>query len=234
MTNKYVALITARGGSKGLPRKNILPLCGTPLIGWTIQAALECPYIDRVLVSTEDTEIASISKSLGAEIIERPNELATDTATSIDVLSHSIKWLEDRGESQYKGMVLLQPTSPLREAHHITEAIELYENVNANFVISVFEPSHTPIKSYIERKDGSISGLYSNDAPYQRRQDLPRAFQPNGAIYTFSISEFKLNNHFPRTKVFPYVMSEDDSADIDTLEDLVKVKEILKLKEANK
>lgn len=234
MSNEYVALITARGGSKGLLRKNVLPLHGIPLIGWTIKAAQGCSYISKVFVSTDDYEIAKISEDLGALVINRPEELATDTASSIDVILHAISWLEQKEVQKYEGMILLQPTSPLRTSHHIKEAIELYEKTAAKFVISVFEPTHTPIKSYLENDDSTISGLYSNEAPYQRRQDLPRAYQPNGAIYAFSIDEFKLNNHFPRNKVFPYVMSEVESADIDTLEDLRKVEEQLKIKEINK
>ncbi|EGQ8469064.1 CMP-sialic acid synthetase [Vibrio alginolyticus] len=234
MLYEYIALITARGGSKGLPRKNVLPLYGIPLIGWTIKAAQGCSYISKVLVSTDDDEIACVSKDFGAEVIDRPDELATDTASSIDVISHAISWLEQKEVQKYKGMILLQPTSPLRTSHHIKDAIELYENTTANIVISVFEPTHTPIKAYLENEDGTLSGLYSNEAPYQRRQDLPKAYQPNGAIYAFSIDEFKLNNHFPRNKVFPYVMSEVESTDIDTLEDLKKVEIQLKLKDANK
>ncbi|ENK2022038.1 MULTISPECIES: acylneuraminate cytidylyltransferase family protein [Vibrio] len=234
MLYEYIALITARGGSKGLPRKNVLPLYGIPLIGWTIKAAQGCSYISKVLVSTDDDEIARVSKDFGAEVIDRPDELATDTASSIDVISHAISWLEQKEVQKYKGMILLQPTSPLRTSHHIKDAIELYENTTANIVISVFEPTHTPIKAYLENEDGTLSGLYSNEAPYQRRQDLPKAYQPNGAIYAFSIDEFKLNNHFPRNKVFPYVMSEVESTDIDTLEDLKKVEIQLKLKDANK
>lgn len=234
MTDKYVAIITARGGSKGLPRKNVLPLLGKPLIGWTIQAAKNCPKISRVLVSTDDNEISSTSEKLGAEIIDRPKELGTDRASSIEVLSHAIDWLEQEDAVSYRGMVLLQPTSPLRTSKHITEAIEIYEKKDAHFVISVFEPIYSPVKAYLEGADGSISGLYSSEAPYQRRQDLPKAYQPNGAIYTFSIDEFKSNNRFPRNKVFPYLMSEAESTDIDTFEDLKKVEEQLKLKEAAK
>ncbi len=233
MFNKYVALITARGGSKGLSRKNVLPLCGKPLIGWTIEATKNSSHISRVFVSTDDDEIALTSKSFGAEVIDRPSELATDAASSIDVISHAIDWLRQK-EEKYTNIVLLQPTSPLRSSQHIAEAIDLYEKTAAKLVISVFEPTHTPIKAYLEGEDGSITGLYSNESPYQRRQDLPKAYQPNGAIYIFSIDEFKLNNHFPRNKVFPYVMSEAESTDIDTHEDLKKVERQLRLKEANK
>ncbi|WP_319535992.1 acylneuraminate cytidylyltransferase family protein [uncultured Vibrio sp.] len=227
MSRQHIALITARGGSKGLPRKNILPAHGTPLIGWTIKAALDCANIDRVFVSTEDDEIAKISRQFGAEIIVRPDELASDTSSSIDVISHAIGWLEDH-HIETPWMTLLQPTSPLRTATHIEQALNLLQHKNAHLVISVFEPSHTPVKAYLEQENGSIEGLYSNEAPYTRRQDLPRAFQPNGAIYAFSVAEFKRNNHFPRTQVFPYIMSEADSADVDTLEDLMVVEQRLK------
>ncbi|UPR28453.1 acylneuraminate cytidylyltransferase family protein [Vibrio crassostreae] len=227
MKAKYIALITARGGSKGLPRKNVLPVNGTPLIGWTIQAALQCTDIGRVFVSTDDSEIAAVSVEYGAEIIQRPHELASDTASSIDVVAHAINWLEDH-QIPCSKMTLLQPTSPLRTSRHLQEAIDLFKIKNAKFVISVFEPSHTPIKSYIEREDGSIAGLYNDEAPYTRRQDLPRAFQPNGAIYAFSVEEFKRCKHFPRKGVFPYVMSEVDSADVDTLNDLRVVEQRLK------
>lgn len=227
MTEKVIALITARGGSKGLPRKNVLPINGKPLIGWTIEAALNCEQVERVFVSTDDDEIADISESFKADIIQRPDILASDTASSIDVVSHAITWFEEKG-IDCDSIVLLQPTSPLRTAVHLDEALTLYMSKSANFVISVFEPSHTPVKSYIAREDGTIEGLWSNDAPYMRRQDLPRAFQPNGAIYAFSKNEFKLNNQFPRNKVYPYIMSEADSADIDTINDLYLVEERMK------
>ncbi|WP_226684806.1 acylneuraminate cytidylyltransferase family protein [Shewanella indica] len=227
MERKFVALITARGGSKGLPRKNVLPVNGTPLIGLTINSAKESNFISEVFVSTEDTEIAKISSEYGAKIIKRPDELATDTASSIDVVSHAIQWLED-DEISFTDMVLLQPTSPLRTSVHLDEALALYIENDALFVISVFEPAHTPVKSYIQAKDGTISGLYSDEAPYMRRQDLPKAYQPNGAIYAFSVAEFKQINHFPRTNVYPYIMSVDDSADIDTMEDVKLVEKRLK------
>lgn len=225
--SEYTALITARGGSKGLPRKNVLSVGGKPLIAWTIEAALKCPYVGSVFVSTDDEEIARVSLQFGAEVIQRPPELSTDTASSIDAVSHAIEWLE--GNKQLgPNMILLQPTSPLRTTQHLSEAVETFCSRAASFVISVFEPTHTPIKSYIELDNGTISGLYSDDAPYQRRQDLPRALQPNGAIYIFAVKEFIRNNSFPRKNVFPYIMSEKYSIDIDTLEDLIKVEQRLK------
>lgn len=224
-----VALVTARGGSKGLPRKNILKLHGFPLIGWTIKAAQECGMVDRVYVSTEDEEIAKISKSLGANIIPRPEALATDFATSEAVIEHAISWLESKNVKT-KQVVLLQPTSPLRNSHHLSEALEALYNSDAECIISVFEPAHTPIKSYIQQLDGSISGLYNDAAPYMRRQELPKAYQPNGAIYAFDTQAFLRFNRIPRENVIPYVMSELESADIDTLEDFIKIEKILEEK----
>ena len=222
-----IALITARGGSKGLPRKNILKINGKPLIAWTIEAAKFCSSIERIFVTTDDFEIAKISKDFGAEVIQRPTELATDTASSIDVISHAINWLE-RENIKTETIVLLQPTSPLRTATHLKEALALFNAKQAKFVISVFEPAHTPIKSYIEAENGTINGLYSDEAPYMRRQDLPRSFQPNGAIYIFDKNEFELNLNFPRINIYPYIMSEKNSVDIDTLEDFLLVEERMK------
>ncbi|WP_299016317.1 acylneuraminate cytidylyltransferase family protein [uncultured Photobacterium sp.] len=224
-----VAIITARGGSKGLPRKNILPLKGTPLIGWTINAALESNCVDLVYVTTDDEEIASVSKQCGASVIPRPAELAQDTMSSEPVIQHAIEWLASQ-DIHPDSFALLQPTSPLRTSKHIDEAFHFFQESNAQCVISVFEPSHTPIKAYVETQNGTITGLYGADAPYTRRQDLPRAFQPNGALYIFDRESFMCEAQIPRENVFPYIMSESDSADIDTQEDLNRVEQLLKAK----
>jgi CMP-N,N'-diacetyllegionaminic acid synthase len=224
-----IALITARGGSKGLPRKNILPLGGKPLIAWTIEAALKSDAIDRVFVSTEDAEIADISHRFGAEVIPRPTSLARDTSSSEVVIEHAINYLFTQEPSfRFDTVTLLQPTSPLRTSLHIDSAFELYEKNNANLVLGVFEPTHTPLKAYLELDDGSIAGLFSPSAPYTRRQDLPRAFQPNGSLYLFGVKNFLKGNQIPREKVFPFVMSEQESADIDTKDDLLTVERILR------
>lgn len=227
MKNDVVVLITARGGSKGLPRKNILPLWGKPLIAWTIEAAMKAQSVDRVFVSSDDEQILEISKDYGAETICRPAELASDTASSDSVISHTLDHLVLSGVN-VSTLVLLQPTSPLRTFAHVDDAVYKLQSQNADCVISVFEPSHTPIKAYVENEDGSIKGLFSLDAPYTRRQDLPRAFQPNGAIYAFKVNKFQDNGHIPRTNVYPYVMSEIESADIDTQDDLDKLNNYLK------
>jgi CMP-N,N'-diacetyllegionaminic acid synthase len=221
------ALITARGGSKGLPRKNILPIMGTPLIAWTIKAALESECIDNVYVSTEDDEIKSVSIALGAQVISRPVELAQDNSGSESVIAHALEFLK-LNDIVTTEVFLLQPTSPTRTSQHINEAYDLYVKESANCVISVFEPEHSPAKAYKLNDDGSIEGLLFIGAPYSRRQDLPRSFQPNGAIYIFSTDVFMLDKLIPRTKVYPYIMNKNASIDIDTLDDLIEAESYLK------
>lgn len=224
-----IAIITARGGSKGLPRKNVLNLKGIPLIAYTIKAAINCNSIERVFVSTEDKEIKNISKQFGAEIINRPSYLASDHSSSEEVIEDAIQQLESKNIN-FNTVVLLQPTSPLRTSKHIEEAIDVYNVKRADCVLSVFEPSHTPVKAYIEKSDGSIIGLHSVNSPYTRRQELPNCYQANGAIYVFSAQQFKLNNKIPRENVFPYLMSQIESVDIDTKEDMLMIEKIIERK----
>ena len=222
-----IAIITARGGSKGLPRKNILKLNGVPLIAWSIKAAQETPSIDHVYVTTEDAEIAKISSYYGAEIIERPFELAQDNSGSGPVIQHALEHLSKNG-THVNNVCLLQPTSPLRTHQHIEEAYRCFRDQKANCVISVFEPHHSAAKAYKLNDGGSITGLFFDDAPYTPRQNLPTTFQPNGAIYWFSAEKFLSTGKIPRTGVFPYVMEESNSVDIDTIDDFKKAEELLK------
>jgi CMP-N,N'-diacetyllegionaminic acid synthase len=214
-----VALITARGGSKGLPRKNVLPLAGKPLIAWTIEAALNANCIDQVYVSTDDVEIATVSRQFGATVIARPDELAQDDTGSEPVIAHAIEYLQAAGVKVAQ-VFLLQPTSPLRSAQHIDAAWQHYCQQKAACLISVFEPKHTPAKAYKVNADGTISGLLSDSAPYSRRQELPSAVQPNGAIYLFSASAFMQQRQIPRQQVVPFMMNHNDSVDIDSADDL--------------
>lgn len=224
-----IALIPARGGSKGLLRKNVLPLNGKPLIAWTIEAAINSKYITKVYVTTDDEEIKLVSEGYRANCITRPSELASDTASSESVIVHALKYLT-KNLAPVDEIVLLQPTSPLRTSQHIDEAILEFKKKQANLVLSVFEPTHTPVKAYILQSTGELSGLYSESAPYSRRQDLPTAFQPNGAIYVFGTDVFMEKKLFPRTKVYPYVMNEQDSGDVDTESDLLQIEKLMKEK----
>ena len=142
MNKTFLAIIPARGGSKRLPRKNLLDLCGKPLIAHSIEAAQKSKYMSKVVVSSDDEEILNIAKEYKADFIKRPDELASDTATTFDALKHT---LENVGKYDY--VVLLQPTSPLRSEKHINEAIELLEEKNADAIISVCEMEHSPLWS---------------------------------------------------------------------------------------
>lgn len=224
-----IALITARGGSKGLPRKNILDLHSLPLIAWTIRAALNSKFIDQVYVTTEDAEIIDISQQYGAEIILRPRHLASDNTASEPVIAHALEHLKKQS-ILVKDIFLLQPTSPLRTTTHIDEAYDLYINKKADSVISLFEPSHHPLKAFKVQNNGTVKGLISDDSPYCRRQDLPVALQPNGAIYIFNNYKFLRYSKIPRTNIYPYIMSETESLDVDTIEDLNNIESYMKSK----
>ena len=174
----FLGIVPARGGSKRLPRKNMLNLCGKPLIAWSIEAGLNSKYIDKVVVSSDDDEILNISSNFGAETIKRPVELASDTATTFDAIKHTIENVE-----KYDYIVLLQPTSPLRNAKHIDEAIELLEIKNADAVVSVCEMDHSPLWSNTLPNDGNMRGFLREETLNKRSQDLEKYYRLNGAIY---------------------------------------------------
>ncbi len=181
----FLAIIPARGGSKRLPRKNVLDLAGKPLIAWTIDAAKSSKYIDSIVVTSDDAEILQVAKDLSVDTIKRPVELASDTATTFDAIEHTIQQVHGK----YDFVILLQPTSPLRTAKHIDEAIELLAHRNTDAVISVCETDHSPLWSNTISKDGSLEGFISEDIKNNRGQDLPFYFRLNGAIY---ISRFRI------------------------------------------
>jgi len=227
-SQKIVAIITARGGSKGLPRKNVLDLNGKPLIAHTIDAAINSKVFEKVIVTTDDKEIKNVSLQYGVEVIDRPKELATDTASSLDVIEHALLDLQANGEN-YSHFILLQPTSPLRNAIHIQEAWKKYSEEEASSLISVVEVEHTPFKMLIE-KDGKIEPLTQWEDLTKPRQKLPKAFLPNGAIYISEVNRFlKAKNLFEKPLEI-YIMSQEDSIDIDTQENLEICKIYLKEK----
>ncbi|MBP7742355.1 MAG: acylneuraminate cytidylyltransferase family protein [Aliarcobacter sp.] len=211
MNKTFLAIIPARGGSKRLPRKNVLDLCGKPLIAWSIEAALKSKYISKIIVSSDDEEILNIAKEYKADFIKRPYELASDTATTFDALKHTLENVE-----KYDYVVLLQPTSPLRTEKHINEAIELLEEKNADAIISVCEMEHSPLWSNILDENLDMSNFLSDEVLNKRSQDLPKYYRLNGAIYICKIDKFLQNRgFFLKDKVFAYIMDKKDSVDID-------------------
>lgn len=222
----FLGIIPARGGSKRLPRKNILDLAGKPLIVWTIEASLKSRYIDKTIVTSDDDEILAISEKYGASVIKRPQELASDTATTFDAIKHTIDNME-----KYDYIVLLQPTSPLRNEKHIDEAIELLEEKNADAVISVCEMEHSPLWSNTLPEDNNMSNFLRDDIKNKRSQDLPTYYRLNGAIYICNINRMiKEKTMFLKDNIYAYKMDRKSSVDIDEEIDFDIAKTIIETK----
>lgn len=214
-----MGLIPARGGSKGLQGKNILPLSGKPLIAWTIEQSLTSKYLDRVVVSTDAEEIAAVARSYGAEVpFVRPPELSTDQAKAIDVILHAIEYFSVRGES-YDLVMLLQPTSPLRAVQDIDNAVELLFSKEAQSVVSVCEAEHHPYGMNMLPPDGSLEDFLKSEANNSNRQELPVFFRINGAIYLAYIAYLQAQKSFVGKDTFAYIMPRERSVDIDSIFD---------------
>lgn len=213
MTKSIVAIIPARGGSKGIPKKNIKILGKKPLIAHTIEEALKSKYLNHVFVSTEDPKIAEISLKYGSEVIERPSDLSEDTSKTADVIVHAIEHLETKGIHP-EIVVLLQPTSPFRTAEDIDAAIKLFMDNVCDSVISVCEPDHSPFWCFTFN-GGYIQPLFDKKYDNTRRQDLPSVFIPNGAIYVSTPEFIQKFDGFNGNKVIPYCMPPERSIDID-------------------
>ena len=207
----FLAIIPARGGSKRLPRKNLLDLNGKPLIAYSIEAGLNSKYIDQVIVSSDDNEILDISRSYGASTIKRPDELASDTATTFDAIEHTIANID-----RYDYVVLLQPTSPLRGEKHIDEAIELLDEKKANAIVSVCEMEHSPLWSNSLDSSLSMQGFLRDEVLNRRSQDLEKYYRLNGAIYICKTEILLQERTFLlKNSIFAYIMSRECSVDID-------------------
>ena len=229
-SKKIIALIPARGGSKGLPRKNIKPLLGKPLIAWTIEQALASKYLDKILVSTDDSEIAKISKNYGAEVpFMRPKELAEDNAKGIDVVLHTIDWLEENDQrKQYDLLMLLQPTSPLRKSEDIDNAIELLFLKEAKAIVSVCEVDHHPLWANTLPENGCMKNFIRKEIMNKNRQELPVYYRLNGAIYLAYCNYIKKCRSFIGKKTFAYIMPKSRSVDIDDEIDFKLVEILIK------
>lgn len=229
--NKLVyGLITARGGSKGIPHKNIYFLNGKPLIAYTIDAALKSKYVDRLIVSTDDEKIAEVAKRFGAEIpFVRPNNLSGDTSSSASVIEHAIKYFEN--EKQIPDLiVLLQPTSPLREVDDIDEALEKFVNSHAESLVSVCKSDQSPYWFKKINDNGFITDLLPQPSTYIRRQDTPDLYILNGAIYILDTKSFLSSKIILGEKALPYIMPYERSVDIDNMLDLEFAEFLLKRK----
>ncbi|MBU1659483.1 acylneuraminate cytidylyltransferase family protein [bacterium] len=207
----FLAIIPARGGSKRLPRKNILDLAGKPLLAWSIEAGLKSKYIDKVLVTSDDEEILLIAQQFGAEIIQRPKHLAADTSTTFDSIKHTIDNMP-----RYDYIVLLQPTSPLRNEKHIDEAIELLFSKQADAIISVCEMEHTPLWANTLPQNDSMHNFLRDEIKNKRSQDFEQYYRLNGAIDVCQTDKLLEEKSFMlQNNIFAYKMDKKYSIDID-------------------
>lgn len=208
----YLFIIPARGGSKGIPKKNIKLLNDKPLIYYSIDAARVLANDENICISTDDTEIIQVVKEYGLSVpFIRPQELSSDEAGTYEVLIHAINHYEKSG-LKYDAIVLLQPTSPLRNAEEIREAINLF-NMNIDMVVSVRE-SHSAAVICHEKPTGYLELTLAGNS--NRRQDLKNYFEYNGAIYIINVETLKIKHLREFQKIKKYVMSAEHSIDIDT------------------
>lgn len=215
-----LAVIPARGGSKGLPHKNLLEAGGLPLLAWTIRVAQACRGITRLVLSTDDPQIAAIARAEGCEVpFMRPPELATDTATSAAVLVHAIEQLG--GPERWDGVLLLQPTSPLRRVDDLDQALAIYASSRPRTsVISVCELDCPLPLQYGLNPDQTLRRLHPTAPTISRRQDAEPIYRPNGAIYIVPPGPFLEHQRFVDQATRALVMPPERSLDIDAPLDL--------------
>jgi CMP-N,N'-diacetyllegionaminic acid synthase len=222
-----LAVIPARGGSKGIPRKNIALLRGRPLIAYTIEAARGATCLERVVVSTDDEEIAAVSRGFGAEVVMRPAELARDEASTLSVLQYVIAELTQAGYRP-DAVMTLQPTSPLRTSTHIDEAVRAFVNdASADSLVSCIEVPHVFHPHSVMRRTTEGYLVPFLDLPQPgRRQDKEPVFARNGAAIYITRTE-KLGEFIFGGRLMPYMMPEAASIDIDNLADLAAAERLL-------
>jgi CMP-N-acetylneuraminic acid synthetase len=208
-----VGLIPARGGSKGIPRKNLALLGGKPLVAWTIEASLRSEHVSRTVVSTDDPEIADVALAHGAEVLDRPPELAHDETPMSDVVAHAVRELVPE-----TALVLLQPTSPLRTSHHVDEAIERLLASGANGVVSVVEVPHRYGSASLMRLDGDRL-IRLDERSYAGRADKPVLYARNGPAI-LALAAGRIGDDLYAGDLRPYVMDAADSVDVDEPFDL--------------
>jgi len=218
---RHLFLVPARSGSKGIPKKNIAPVAGKPLIAWTLEAALGSRYQGKLVVTTESEEIANIARAHGAEVpFLRPSALASDTASSIDTAVHALRWLEANEGYWPDYLVLLQPTSPLRKSEDIDCAIELAADKNALAVVSVSEASCHPYWAKKIGSEGTMVDFIPLQKPVDRRQELSEAFGLNGAIFIIKPDVLIEKNTWYPDPTYPFIMPIERSLDVDAPWDL--------------
>lgn len=225
---KVLGLVTARGGSKGLPGKNIMKLGGVPLVCRAAMAGLESEYVDDTILSTDDILIAETAKECGCEVpFMRPAELASDTAKSMDVIRHALLALKDMGR-EYGIFVLLQPTTPFRTAKHVDDCLRMMAEMDADSVVSVTEAEHHPLWMNSLPDDMCMKDFIRPEALNRNRQELPKYYRINGGVYAVKCSIALDEGKLYSDRSYAYVMDQKSSVDIDTRLDFDFAETILK------
>jgi CMP-N-acetylneuraminic acid synthetase len=225
-----LGIITGRGGSKGIPRKNIRLLAGKPLLQYTADAALSAKRLSKVILTTDDAEIAETGRRCGVDVpFLRPPELALDSTPTLPVLQHAVRSLEQTGE-RYEAVCLLQPTNPFRRAEDIDACIDLFEQNGCDCVISVLRvpEKYNPHWVYLKDLEGRLRLSTGEPAPIPRRQLLPEAFHREGSIYVTRRDTLMQGNSLFGSKVAGYLMDPARSVNIDTMDDWAQAEEFLR------
>lgn len=223
---ELLGIIPARGGSKGIPHKNIIDLCGRPLIEYTFAAARNARKLTRFLVSTEDQIIKEYSQSRSVEVVDRPEQLAQDMTLTADVIEYTLDYLEQKEGYIPDYVMILQPTSPLRRAEDIDNSIALIEKKKADSVISVVDLPHNYLPEKLMKMEGDeLKFLYNDGQSHTTRQQQRRLYARNGAaIYLFKTDIFRATKSYYGQRCIPYIMGKERSFDIDSADDLEIVK----------
>lgn len=219
---RILFVITARGGSKGVPRKNITVLGKFPLIAYKIISAQKCKFDKRILVSTEDEEIAGVARKYGAEVpFLRPMELASDTASSIDVVMHAINWVKANDNTKYDCVCLLEPSSPFATYEDLDKAFSLMKDKNADTLLGMKETEVSSLFIHPLDMEGKLSIFYDSirDNKSVRRQDQVKEYTMNGCIYAARMEYFIKNQMFHSINSIPYIMPQEKSIEIDSMLD---------------
>ena len=228
-TDDSVVVIPARGGSKTLPGKNIRLIAGKPLLAWSVEAALASTQFGRVIVSTDDPQIADVARHAGADVpYLRPAALAQDHSSTLSVVLHMLDWLEQNGDNLPEWVMVLQPTSPLRTADDIRNAVDMTRNSGAPSVVSVTEAIPHPYLAGQIRADGVLSGVPALEMEDSRRQNFPAMYALNGAIYYNRSQNMRAERKIIAADTHAYVMPPERSLDVDTPSDFRLAELILK------
>ena len=225
-----IGIVPARAGSKGLPRKNIAPLCGKPLIAWSIEAGLRSQYIDLVIVSTDSNKIAGISAEYGASVpFIRPAELATDETPTIDVVIHALEYLNNQRKQRFDYTVLLEPTSPLRDEADIDRAIkQLVDNVGASSLVGISRTeAQNPAFLVVLSENNFLIGLDQSEIKPVRRQEISDVYFLEGSIYVSDTKTLIARRTFCHQETLGCIFPKWKSLEVDDIDDLIMVEALM-------